>query len=165
MQNPPNKNYQLPTEKKPKVFFATDHAGFEMKEELLAYVRDGLGYAVEDCGAFEYDAQDDYPEFMHCAAQAVSKDPDNTRAIIFGGSGQGEAMTANRHAHVRATTYCAHNLDIIKLSREHNNANVLSIGARFITLEQAKEAAKLWLDTPYIHVDRHERRIKKIDIL
>jgi len=126
-----------------KIFFATDHAGFEMKEEILAFVHNELRYEVEDCGAYEFNAEDDYPEFMHCAAKAVSEDPKNNRAIIFGGSGQGEAMVANRYNGVRATVYCAHNLDIITLSRLHNNANVLSIGARFITIEQAKEAVRL----------------------
>jgi len=148
-----------------KIYFATDHAGFDMKEEILAYVRDELGYNVQDCGAFEFNVQDDYPEFMHCAAEGVSNDPENARAIIFGGSGQGEAMVANRHGGVRATTYYHHNLDIIKLSREHNNANVLSIGARFIILDEAKEAVRLWLRAEYVSVDRHERRIQKIDIL
>jgi len=161
----PTKNYQLSTKKRHKVFFATDHAGFEMKEEMLIFVHNELGYEVEDCGAYEFNAKDDYPEFMHCAAKAVSEDPENNRAIIFGGSGQGEAMVANRYSSVRATTYYTHNLDIITLSRLHNNANVLSIGARFITLEQAKEAVKLWLSTDFVPVDRHERRIQKIDIL
>ena len=148
-----------------KIYFATDHAGFEMKEQILAFVHDELGYDVYDCGAYAFDEQDDYPEFMHCAARAVSESPDMRRAIIFGGSGQGEAMVANRHKGVRATTYYAHNLEIVTLSREHNNANVLSIGARFVTLEQAKEAVQLWLQTDFPPVDRHKRRIEKIDIL
>lgn len=149
-----------------KIYFATDHAGFEMKNQLLEFVRDELGYDVEDCGAFEYDAQDDYPEFMHCLAEKVARDAEKgvqSRGIILGGSGQGEAMVANRHTGVRATTYYHHNLEIIKLSRKHNNANVLSIGARFITLEQAKEAIQLWLKTEFSEDARHIRRIKKID--
>lgn len=148
-----------------KIYFATDHAGFAMKEELIAFVNGKMGYETEDCGAYQLDPQDDYPEFIHCAARAVSKDPEAIRAIIFGNSGQGEAMVANRHAGVRAIVYCAHNLEIITLGREHNNANVLSIGTRFITMEEAKDAVRLWLNTPYLPVDRHERRIRKVDIL
>ena len=151
-----------------KIYFATDHAGFEMKNELLAFVRDELHFDVEDCGAFELDPHDDYPDFIAIAAQKVSEDAyvgRESKAIILGGSGQGEAMAANRYQGVRATTYYHHDLEIIQLSREHNNANVLSIGARFVSLEQAQDAVRLWLKTEYEPVDRHERRIQKLDIL
>jgi len=145
-----------------KIYFASDHAGFELKNELLAFVRDELGSDCEDVGAHTYDKDDDYTDFIGIAAEAVRKDPLHTRAIILGGSGQGEAMCANRIPGVRATTYYHHDLDIIRLSREHNNANVLSLGARFLDVHEAKEAVRLWLTTPYTGEFRHQRRIEKL---
>ena len=102
--------------------------------------------------------------FIKRAAEAVSIDPENTRAIILGGSGQGEMIVANKFPNVRAVEYYENNLEIIKLSREHNDANILSLGARFIDLEEAKKAVKLWLETPFSNEERHKRRIKQIDI-
>ena len=87
------------------IYFATDHAGFTLKNELLQFVRDELGYSVEDCGAFEENAGDDYPDFITRAAQFVSERPDEAKAIILGGSGQGEAMCANKYTRVRAVVY------------------------------------------------------------
>jgi ribose 5-phosphate isomerase B len=145
------------------IYFATDHAGFELKQHLVAYVRDVLGYAVEDCGAHAFAPEDDYPEFIKLAAHAVSENPDDARAIILGGSGQGEAMVANKFPHVRATVYYGGSQDILKLSREHNNANILSLGARFMTVEEAKESVALWLSIPFSHEERHERRIQNIE--
>ncbi len=143
------------------VYFATDHAGFAHKEVLLAYVRDELGYVVEDCGALHYDENDDYPDFISQAAHKVGENPDTSRGIIFGGSGQGEAMVANRVEDVRATVYYGGSKEIITLSREHNNANILSIGARFVSLEESKEVVKTWLETPFNNDVRHVRRINK----
>ena len=145
-----------------KIYLASDHAGFELKNTLKIYL-EGEGYMVTDMGPYKYDETDDYPDFMRPVAKEISKDPENNRGIIMGGSGQGEAMVANRFNGVRAAVYYAHNLDIIKLSREHNNANVLALGARFINNEEAKEAVKLWLETPFTKEERHVRRIKKID--
>jgi ribose 5-phosphate isomerase B len=144
------------------IFFASDHAGFELKNELINFVRSELGHTPEDCGAHTYNKDDDYTDFVRIAAEKVSAN-DNARAIILGGSGQGEAMCANRLPGVRASVYYHHDLDIIRLSREHNKANVLSLGARFIELESAKEAVRVWLETPFSHDTRHERRIKKLD--
>ncbi|MCR4285723.1 MAG: RpiB/LacA/LacB family sugar-phosphate isomerase [Candidatus Kaiserbacteria bacterium] len=146
------------------IYFATDHAGFALKEVLVPYVRDVLGYEVVDCGADEYSPEDDYPEFIKKAGEAVSKDEDNTRAIILGGSGQGEAMVANKYPHVRATVYYGGTRDIITLSREHNNANVLSLGARFVSEGEAREVVALWLQTQFGGDERHVRRIAHIDI-
>ena len=146
-----------------KIVLATDHAGFDHKEALKAYLTE-QGYEVEDLGT-DSDASCDYPDFIFPAARAVAADPEQTRGIIFGGSGQGEAMTANRVKGVRATTYYHHNLDIIELSRTHNGANVLSIGARFISLEQMKEAVDKWLSLNDPLEERHARRVAKIDAL
>ena len=145
-----------------KVYFATDHAGFHLKNAVLAFVRDELGYAVEDCGAYEENAEDDYPDFIKKAAQAVSSDPNNSRAIILGGSGQGEAMCANRFSHVRATVYYGGNPEIITLSRGHNDANVLSLGARFLSPDDAQEVVRKWLSTDFSGEERHLRRLAKL---
>src|SRR3989344_4267143 len=110
-----------------KIYFAADHAGFELKGKLIEYVKD-LGYEAEDCGAYELDPNDDYPEFVKKAAQKVSEDSENNTAIILGGSGQGEDMVADKFPNVRSAEYYGGNLEIIKLSREHNDANVLSLG-------------------------------------
>lgn len=146
-----------------KIYFATDHAGYELKEALASYVEKDLGYTVADMGAHQNDSNDDYPDFIQLAAQEVSHDPSGSRGIIMGGSGQGEAIVANRFPNVRCTVYYGGPLDIIKLSREHNNANILSLGARFMSLDEAKAAVKLWLETSFVEEDRHMRRIKKIE--
>lgn len=145
-----------------KIYFATDHAGFELKEKLVTYVRDVLQYEVVDCGAYEANPEDDYPEFIKRATQAVSQNPDIDKAIILGGSGEGEAMVANKFPHVRATEYYGGNSEIVRLSREHNDANILSLGARFIGDEEAKEAVALWLATPFSEEERHTRRNEAI---
>ncbi|HET8575097.1 MAG TPA: RpiB/LacA/LacB family sugar-phosphate isomerase [Candidatus Paceibacterota bacterium] len=149
-----------------KIFIATDHAGFEMKEELVSFLR-ASGHETEDCGAYEYHETDDYPDFISQAAKKVSENSSdkNIRGIILGGSGEGEAMVANRFPHVRATAYYGGSLEIVKLSREHNDANILSLGARFLSADEAKEAVSLWLETDFSDEERHVRRIEKIDQL
>lgn len=144
------------------IYLATDHAGFELKEKLKIYLQE-LGYEVKDFGAFSYDENDDYPDFIRLAAEAVAKNPEKDKAVVLGGSGQGEAISANRFKGVRAVVYYGKDEKIITLSREHNNANVLSFGARFLTEEEAKRAIKLWLETEFRGEERHVRRIKKID--
>ncbi|MGE3278651.1 MAG: RpiB/LacA/LacB family sugar-phosphate isomerase [Candidatus Altimarinota bacterium] len=144
-----------------KVVLATDHAGYAHKEELKRHLLEN-GFDVEDFGTHSEESCD-YPDFIFPAVRAVAADPQHTRGIIFGGSGQGEAMTANRVRGVRATTYYHHDLEIIELSRTHNDANVLSIGARFISLEQMKEAVEKWLSLTDPLDERHMRRIRKID--
>lgn len=146
----------------PTIYFATDHAGFGLKNELLAFVRDTLGYEVIDCGASVLDTDDDYPDVIAAAARKISKSPTD-KAIILGGSGQGEAMVANRFPHVRATAYYGGNPEIITLSRTHNDANVLSLGARFLNTAEAKQAVQQWLEESFSADLRHIRRIKKIE--
>lgn len=158
-----------------KIYFAADHAGFKLKNELVAFVRDEFGYEVEDCGAFELNLDDDYPEFVSKAAEAVSGDPGNRKAIVLGGSGQGEAIVANRHKGVRAVVYygepdreqkdaSGNELTILASTRTHNDANVLSLGARFIDGDAAKRAVTEWLKTPFGGEERHTRRIEQIDL-
>ena len=142
------------------IFLASDHAGFELKEFLSNHLIQ-LGYNVEDCGAYEMDSTDDYPDFIIPAARKVASDPDS-RGIIMGGSGQGEAITANRIKGVRAAVYYDGPIDIVRLSRSHNNANILSLGARFISNEKAVEVVKMWLNEPF-EGGRHQKRIDKLD--
>ncbi len=144
------------------IYFASDHAGFELKSELLKFVKN-LGYAVEDLGPLTLNPNDDYPVFMEKAALEVFKDPEGAKAIIIGGSGQGEAIVANRFPNVRAAVFYGGNMDIVKLSREHNDANILSLGARFVSKEEAEEAVKLWLETKFSGDRRHLRRLEEID--
>lgn len=144
------------------IYFATDHAGFPLKEALVSHVR-ALGYTVEDCGALTLDPEDDYPSYMKRASEAVAQDPADRRAIILGGSGQGEAIVANRSRGIRAAVYYGGSLDIVRLSRTHNDANVLSLGARFLTEAEAKEAVQIWLETSFEGDERHLRRIAAID--
>ena len=146
-----------------RIFLASDHAGFELKGELKSFL-DSLGYETEDKGPFVFDSGDDYPDFIHPIAQAVSENPKERKGIVLGGSGQGEAMVANRYSGVRAAVYYGGSLDVVRLSRKHNDANVLSLGARFVSEEEAKKAVKLWLKTEF-EGGRHVRRIKKIDKL
>jgi ribose 5-phosphate isomerase B len=149
-----------------KIYVGSDHAGFGHKEKLIPYLEE-LGYQVEDKGAFEYNEEDDYPDFIIPVAREVSKDPNNVKGIIFGGSGQGEAMAANKLKGVRAVVYygdaeCVvkeEHESIIRLSRKHNDANVLSLGARFITEEEMKQVVKEWLKTPFDNIEKYERRI------
>lgn len=155
-----------------KVVLAADHAGYELKQKLVFFVR-GLGYDVEDLGATRYDELDDYPDVISRAARAVSADPANMKGIILGGSGQGEAIVANRFPNVRAVVYYGpageqtdsdgEELDMLTSTRAHNDANVLSLAARFLSAEEAKRAVEMWLDTDFSGAERHKRRIKKID--
>lgn len=146
------------------IYLASDHAGFKLKEEIKRYFAE-LGMEVEDMGALNLDSEDDYPDFIIPAAQNVAlrqaQGKSDTFGIVFGGSGQGEAIAANKIKGVRAVVYYGGSLDIVKLSRQHNDANVLSLGARFLTVEQAKEAVKLWLETEF-EGGRHDRRVNKI---
>ena len=114
-------------------------------------------------GANRYDEKDDYPDFVLPVAQNVAKDSARTRGIVLGGSGEGEAMAANRIRGVRAAVWYGKNDRIITLSREHNDTNVLAIGARFVDIEEAKHAVKLWLETPFSQDARHVRRLAKLD--
>ena len=145
-----------------KIFLGTDHAGFELKEKIKKWLAE-WGYEVEDMGAFAYDENDDYPRLIRQVAKKVAEDPKDRLGIVLGASGQGEAIVCNREKGVRAAVYYGGNREIITLSREHNNANVLSFGARFVSDEEAKEGLKLWLETSFPGEERHARRIAQID--
>ena len=147
------------------IYFASDHAGFELKNKLIGYVRDELDYEVVDCGAYTFDAEDDFTDFIAKAAREVSVHPHSSKAIILGSSGQGEAMMANRFHDVRAAVYYGGDEDIIRLSRKHNDANVLSLGARFLAVKEAQKAVALWLATPHNPVTKYDRRIEELESL
>ncbi|MDO8659194.1 MAG: RpiB/LacA/LacB family sugar-phosphate isomerase [Candidatus Parcubacteria bacterium] len=161
-----------------KIFIGADHAGYELKEELKSYLSE-LGYEVEDKGAFGLNEDDDYPDFITPVAKAVAEGPESEgrRGIILGGGGQGEAMCANRTVGVRAAVFYGEVLpqssvdikgersidsfEVVKLTREHNDANILAIGSRFVSTDEAKFAVELFLSTKFSGDERHKRRITK----
>jgi len=141
-----------------KIFLGADHAGFALKEKIKKHLE--KNYNITDLGTNSTKPVD-YPDVIFPVARKVSKNK-NSLGIIFGGSGQGESITANKLKGIRATTYYSHNLKIIKLSKQHNDANILSLGARFLSTKQALQAVDLWIKTPFSNLPRHKRRIKKI---
>ena len=146
-----------------KIFLGADHAGYNLKEEVKKFLQKE-GYDVEDKGAYKNDHDDDYPDFIIPVAKAVAKNK-NSKGVVFGASGQGEAIVANKIKGVRAALYYGGNPDIVKLSRTHNNANILSLGTRFLSKDEAIEAVKIWLETGFSNEKRHARRVKKINAI
>lgn len=156
-----------------KIIFAADHGGYALKEQLKPFVA-SLGYDVEDVGAHTLDVADDYPTFIMEAARKVAEDTEHTRGIVIGGSGQGEAFAANRIQGVRAVVYYGEpkrkqtdadgkELSMIESTRNHNDANILSLGGRFLSEDEAKDAIQKWLATPFSGAERHTRRHRMID--
>lgn len=143
-----------------EIFLGTDHAGFAHKEAVKQALR-ATEHSVVDCGAPVFDETDDYPDYIAPAIERMVAAGSTARAIIFGGSGQGEAMLANKHPQVRAVVYYGGANDIVTLSRAHNDANVLSLGARFISEAEAVAAVELWLTTAFSADERHVRRLQK----
>ena len=131
-----------------------------MKEALSPFLSE-RGLDVEDLGPLSLDPNDDYPDYLALLGRTVAENKASF-GIGIGGSGQGEAIAANRTPGVRAAVYYGGPEEIIKLSREHNNANVLSLGARFISIDDAKKAVAFWLTTPFSGEERHIRRINKL---
>ncbi|MGI8420004.1 MAG: RpiB/LacA/LacB family sugar-phosphate isomerase [Candidatus Levyibacteriota bacterium] len=160
-----------------KVYLATDHTGLALKDKVYKALLE-LGYDVEDCGTYSYNKDDDYPDFIAKAAKAVTQDPMSNRGVIFGGSGQGEAIVANKFKGIRCALFytpvvpvqtvdiegdkSTDPFEMLKLTREHNGANMLSIATRFLTEEDVLKAVKLWLDTTDPTGERHLRRIEEI---
>lgn len=144
-----------------KIFISSDHAGFELKKFLVERLS-LAGHEIKDFGALKFDPGDDYPDFISLVGKEISHNPSGSRGIVIGGSGQGEAIAANKFYGVRAAVYYGGNMDIVKLSREHNDANVLSLGARFMSPNDAFAAVTLWLATPFSGDERHKRRINKL---
>lgn len=145
-----------------KIFLATDHAGFALKNKVKVYL-ESSGHEVIDCGAHTHEPLDDYPDYIAVAAKHVSTAPHETRAIIFGGSGQGEAMLANRFSNVRAAVFYGGPKEIITLSREHNDSNILSLGARFVDETEVFDVIDMWLNTDMNPDEKYVRRVKKAE--
>lgn len=157
------------------LYLAADHAGFRMKEALMEHLA-LLGYELADLGAHTLDPDDDYPDYARALAERVAAAP-GSMGIMCCGSGQGEAMVANRVPGVRAAVFYAKTpardtldregarsedgYDMVRLARRHNDANVLAIGARFVSPEEADDAVRIFLATPFSDDPRHARRIAK----
>ena len=141
-----------------KEFLASDHEGFEVKEKVKKMLED-QGHEVEDCGAFEFNPNDDYPDFIKVAAIKVAQNLDSF-GIVFGKSGAGEAMAANKIKGIRA--FLAINEKNVVLARQHNDANVMSIGSELIAEGDIFKLVQLFLETPFSGEERHVRRIEKI---
>lgn len=149
-----------------KIYIASDHAGFSLKESLRAYLESS--HEVVDCGAFSLDPDDDYPPLVEVCAKRVAGEA-GSFGVVIGASGQGEAIAANKVAGIRAAVYygdpsktqtdaSGHTLSLIESVRSHNDANILSLGARFITEEEAQRAVEVFLATPASSDERHVRR-------
>lgn len=147
-----------------KIYLGTDHGGYALKEAIKRYLGE-LCEDVFDKGTEDPTPTDDYDEFIAAVARAVSADPHGSRGIIFGRSGQGEAMLANRFPNVRAAVYYGYELELVRKSREHNDANILSLGADHLTEEAAFEAVRVFLDTPHSTDEKYTRRIEKAEAL
>lgn len=141
-----------------RVHIGGDHAAFELHQELLTFLEDE-GHQVTDHGPFEYDALDDYPVFVIRAAQAVAADP-GSRGLVLGGSGNGEQMAANKVAGIRAAL--CYNTELARLAREHNDAQILSMGGRMQSVAEAEEMVRTFLITEFIGEERHQRRIDMV---
>jgi len=138
-----------------RVHIGSDHAGFELKNYLITALTED-GHELVDHGPETYDAEDDYPVYCIPAAEAAAADPESL-GIVVGGSGNGEQIAANKVVGTRAVL--AYNLETARLGRQHNDANVISIGARMHTEEDALEMVRLFLATPFSGDPRHARRI------
>lgn len=159
-----------------RIYIGTDHTGFEIKNKVKTFLEE-KEYEVIDCGANQYDKDDDYPDFIGKAAQGVSGDP-SAMGIVFGGSGQGEAMVANKYKGVRCALFyspavpasaidvngatSSDAFEMLKLTRAHNDSNMLSIGVRFLTEAQILKAVETFLSASFTNEERHVRRIEKI---
>lgn len=153
------------------IYIGSDHAGYKLKEKLKKYIQE-LGYEINDKGAFALNNEDDYPDYVKLVAKAVA-DSEGNFGVVLGGSGQGEAMCANKIKGVRALVYYGgrnHQRDIngdkmgvVASARLHQNANILSLGARFLTERKAKKAVKNFLSTQFLGEERHMRRINKLE--
>ncbi len=142
-----------------KIYLATDHAGFNLKEEIKTYLL-SKNLEVEDLGAFDFNPNDDYPDFIAKAGEKVSNDSSSS-GIIFGKSGAGEAIVANKFKNVRAVLGFSD--ENVMLSRQHNDANIVSLGSDFMDLEKAKKLVDIFLNTPFSNEEKHKRRIEKIN--
>lgn len=146
-----------------KIYLGADHAGFKLKEQIKKYLEKscpregGEGYKIFDCGALKYNKKDDYPDFAEKVAKKVAKDG---WGILVCGSSHGVCIAANKLKGARAVAVS--NVQDAKLTREHNDANILCLSGWNLTLEKAKKIINIWLKTEFSKEKRHKRRIEKI---
>ncbi len=138
-----------------RVHIGGDHAAYDLLGELVGFL-EAEGHEVTSHGPFAYDPEDDYPVYVLRAAEAVAADPESL-GVVLGGSGNGEQIAANKVRGIRAAL--CYNDELASLARQHNNAQVISIGARMNTVDQAKSMVKTFLETPFSTEPRHARRI------
>lgn len=141
-----------------KTYIAADHGGYELKKELMEYLQE-KGYVIEDMGNKEHDPQDDYADFIFPLAEKVAKEVGVT-GIVLGRSGNGEAIAANKVKGIRAAV-CL-NVKMAKKAREHNNANILSLGADYVDIDVAKKIVDTFLETFFSKEEKYKRRVNKI---
>lgn len=141
-----------------RVHIGGDHAAYEMQRGLVDWLAE-QGYDVVDHGPKEYDELDDYPVFVLRAAEAVAAEP-GSLGVVLGGSGNGEQMAANKVKGIRAAL--CYSTELAQLAREHNDAQIISLGGRFHTQEQAQAMVKVFLETPFSGVERHQRRLDMV---
>lgn len=142
-----------------KISIAADHAGYDLKERIKDFLRQE-GYEIVDTGAHSYDPMDDYPDFAEPAAQMVA-DGEVDRGIVICDTGIGVDIVANKVAGVRSAL--VHTEELAHRAREHNDSNVIALGAMVTDENAARRIVKIWLDTPFSQADRHRRRIHEIE--
>jgi ribose 5-phosphate isomerase B len=142
-----------------RVYLGSDHAGFELKQAIIEHIRN-TGHQPIDCGAFTYDAEDDYPAFCIAAALKTLADPDSL-GIVIGGSGNGEQIAANKVPGIRCAL--GWSVETATLARQHNNAQVIGIGGRMHTVPEALAIVDAFLTAQWSKAERHQRRIDILD--
>ncbi len=142
------------------IYLGADHRGFNLKEKIKKYLG-SLNYGVVDLGNKKLDQNDDYSDFGKLVAKKVAENPSKDKGILFCGSGNGMVIAANKIKGIRAVL--GFNEKIARMSREHNDANVLCLPADFLKFETAKKIVKIWLKTKFSGENRHIRRLKKIE--
>ncbi|MQA86654.1 MAG: ribose-5-phosphate isomerase [Streptosporangiales bacterium] len=142
-----------------RIYLGSDHAGYQLKDRLIGWLT-ARGHETVDCGAAAYNEDDDYPPYILRAALRAADDP-GSFGVVLGGSGNGEAMAANKVKGARAALVW--NEETARLAREHNDANVISLGARLHTAEEAIHLVAVFLDTPFSGAKRHRRRLAMLD--
>lgn len=143
-----------------KIYISGDHAGFKLKSKILRWLESD-GYEVEDLGPYKYDKKDDYPDYTFPLAERVSKERKSC-GVIIAGSGIGECIASNKVKRVRAVLYHGKSEKLIRISKLHDNTNVLCLGSWFVTEREAKRIIKLWITTEFSGEERHKRRLAKI---
>ena len=146
------------------IYLGADHRGFKLKEALKALLKEE-GYEFEDLGNTVHDPNDDYPDFAVKVAEKVSENPKENKGVLLCGSGVGMDIVANKFKGVRSALVWVDDEALVKQSRQHDDSNVLSLPADHLTGEHAKKIVKLWLETPFLEAERHQRRVQKIEEL